>query len=566
MSDTDKKFSADICWKELTVTGKDAVSNTEKTILRNSNGYVKPGEFLAVLGPSGAGKTTLLNCLSNRLDNKLSLASGQIFINSCPIDQVKYSKLIGYVPQEDILFSCMTPREILDFSASLTLNIKKKERKELVDKYIEDLGLKSCADVYVGDHIYKSLSGGEKKRTSLGMELICNPYILFLDEPTTGLDSYIAINIIDVIINITKKYNTTIIATIHQPNSQIFAKFDKLLLLSNGITTYMGDAKGSIDYIIDSGFPISANYNPADHFLSILSENYLNLREYGVQDFKVEPKPMEAINIYSPSFYKVLYLLTWRACIELLRNPFNLLTRIFNLILFSLSILCVFWNLGLDFDAMLQRVRLVMFLVITITLQSHITIVIVFQSQKSVFIREYKQDRYGALEYFLSYNIVSIPIELIWDCLLLLVVYSGLSLNTDSESILKFGVVVVIAGFIGSGLGMLISIGCSSLEATSVISGLIIPPMVLVSGMIRDYDEIPDYLFFKWVSTLFYTYQAGVRAQLHNLSGDSGFGDLAIEGLSLPNSYHESIIYGVCIGIGLRIIGFLLIRLMYGPK
>ena len=105
-----------------------------------------------------------------------------------------------------------------------------------------------CADRKIGGGLIRGISGGEKKRASIGTELIFNPSVLFLDEPTTGLDSYTSLKLAELLKFLAKKKGRTIVATIHQPNSQIFGQFDKLLLLKNGTTIYMGDAQEAIDH------------------------------------------------------------------------------------------------------------------------------------------------------------------------------------------------------------------------------------------------------------------------------------------------------------------------------
>jgi ABC-type multidrug transport system, ATPase component len=115
------------------------------------------------MGPSGAGKTTLLNCLSNRKQNTIKIESCNIFLNYNPINPTQYSSLIGFVPQDDILFTSMTPREILDFSAGMTLRISPENKKMLVDQTLKELGLNACADTVVGGLMTRGLSGGEKK-------------------------------------------------------------------------------------------------------------------------------------------------------------------------------------------------------------------------------------------------------------------------------------------------------------------------------------------------------------------------------------------------------------------
>jgi len=122
----------------------------------------------------------------------------------------------------------------------------------------------------------KGVSGGERKRTSIGVELITNPHMVFLDEPTTGLDSFTANILVDILLEL-KNENKTIVCTIHQPTSEMFFKFDRLMLMAEGRIIYFGDAVQAIDYfgkIVHDGirFKCPEHKNPGDYFMEIMSK------------------------------------------------------------------------------------------------------------------------------------------------------------------------------------------------------------------------------------------------------------------------------------------------------
>jgi ABC-type multidrug transport system ATPase subunit len=141
-----------------------------------------------------------------------------------------------------VLFPTLTCEESIEFAGRLRTNTKGAELKEKVNNVIHDLGLAKCRNTFIGSQTLKGLSGGERKRTAIGVELICNPSILMLDEPTSGLDSFTARKIVDLLVK-QSRMGKTVIATIHQPSSQTFALFDKLLLLMDGHVIYQGLAK-----------------------------------------------------------------------------------------------------------------------------------------------------------------------------------------------------------------------------------------------------------------------------------------------------------------------------------
>ncbi len=259
-------------WSNLKITA----TKTQKAILDNLSGEVQAGRSLAIMGSSGAGKTTFLNYLSKKMGNSsvgLKKESGNINLIVNGVDETKsFLTLSGYVTQDDILFEVLTPRELLTFAANIKLSHKKEtERKDLVEDLITRLGLEKCADTRVGSALEKGLSGGEKKRTAIGYELITDPMILFLDEPTTGLDSVSAHKIIKLATDEARINKRIVIFTIHQPNSEIGGLFDKLLLMSEGKITYHGEYKDTIGFFAGLGYSCPAKFNPSE-FLPLTTE------------------------------------------------------------------------------------------------------------------------------------------------------------------------------------------------------------------------------------------------------------------------------------------------------
>ena len=155
-----------------------------KRILTNLSGVFKPG-MNAIMGPTGSGKSSLLDVLADRKDRQG--LQGEILLNGQPQgSDFKYR--VGYVVQDDIVSGNLTVRENLMFSANVRLpkDVKKEAKRKIVSDVLLQLGLEKCADSRVGTEFKRGISGGERKRTNIGMELVLSPEILFLDEPTTG--------------------------------------------------------------------------------------------------------------------------------------------------------------------------------------------------------------------------------------------------------------------------------------------------------------------------------------------------------------------------------------------
>lgn len=240
--------SAVFHWKNLCYDVKS--EGGVKRILNNVNGWVKPGTMTALMGVSGAGKTTLLDVLANRASS--GTASGEVLIGHSPRDS-SFQRRVGYVQQEDVHPPLATVRETLQLSALLRQSGTETEQEKLayVDLILNVLDMEHCADAMVGVP-GQGLNIEQRKRLSIGVELVAKPeLLLFLDEPTSGLDSQTAWSICTLLRKLAD-HGQAILCTIHQPSSQIFHMFDRLLLLSrDGQTLYFGDIGPSASTLIE---------------------------------------------------------------------------------------------------------------------------------------------------------------------------------------------------------------------------------------------------------------------------------------------------------------------------
>lgn len=242
--------------------GKGEAVQTTKYLLSSLDADLKPGTLTAIIGGSGSGKTTALNTIAERVASSRLSQSGSITFNGLEgVHHVRHA----YVLQQDILLPTLTVRETLLYAARLRLPspATQQDRVRIVEEVIRELGLKDCADTRIGNSEHRGCSGGEKRRTSIGVQLLANPSVLFLDEPTTGLDAtsaYLVIKTLKALAN----QGRTIVTTIHQPRSEIWDLFDNLLVLSRGSPVYSGSTKECISYFGSLGFELPPFVNPAE--------------------------------------------------------------------------------------------------------------------------------------------------------------------------------------------------------------------------------------------------------------------------------------------------------------
>ncbi|KAF7808951.1 ABC transporter G family member 21-like [Senna tora] len=241
----------------------------DRKILNGVTGLVRPGELLAMLGPSGSGKTTLLTALGGRLAGKVS---GNITYNGRPFSG-SIKRNTGFVSQDDVLYPHLTVLETLLYTAFLRLpkSLTREEKMEQAEMVVADLGLTRCRNTAVGgaSALFRGISGGERKRVSIGQEMLVNPSLLLLDEPTSGLDSTSAQRIVAVLRGLARG-GRTVVTTIHQPSSRLYWMFDKVVVLSDGCPIYCGQAGRVMEYLESIGYVPTFNFmNPADFLLDL---------------------------------------------------------------------------------------------------------------------------------------------------------------------------------------------------------------------------------------------------------------------------------------------------------
>lgn len=209
-------------------------------IVKNVSGYAPPGTTTYIMGPSGAGKTSLLNILASRVNMRSNAkVSGSITFNdTLPVDNANFNLYGSYVEKDDLLFSYFTVREAIRFSARLKLNIPEWQQDRQVESILFDLGLGLSSNSQIGDANRKVLSGGERKRVAIAVEMVSDPSLLILDEPTAGLDSFKSTAICRLLKKLAQDKGKTVISTINSPSSEAFYYFDRLILMADGHIMY----------------------------------------------------------------------------------------------------------------------------------------------------------------------------------------------------------------------------------------------------------------------------------------------------------------------------------------
>ncbi|RDX94785.1 putative white-brown complex-like protein 30, partial [Mucuna pruriens] len=256
----------EVAFKDLTLTLK----GKRKHLLRCVSGKLMPGRVSAVMGPSGAGKTTFLSALAGKARG--CTMTGSILINGKSESIHCYQKIIGFVPQDDIVHGNLTVEENLRFSARcrLSADMPKPDKVLIVERVIESVGLQAVRDSLVGTVEKRGISGGQRKRVNVGMEMVMEPSLLILDEPTTGLDSASSTLLLKALRREALE-GVNICMVLHQPSYTLFRMFDDIVFLAKGgLTAYHGPVKKVEEYFAGIGITVPDRVNPPDHFIDIL--------------------------------------------------------------------------------------------------------------------------------------------------------------------------------------------------------------------------------------------------------------------------------------------------------
>ncbi|KAG8511622.1 ATP-binding cassette sub-family G member 2 [Galemys pyrenaicus] len=503
-------------------------------------GIMRPG-LNAILGPTGGGKSSLLDVLAARKDPKG--LSGDVLINGGP-RPANFKCNSGYVVQDDVVMGTLTVRENLQFSAALRLptTMKNFEKNERINKVIHELGLDKVADSKVGTQFIRGVSGGERKRTSIGMELITDPSILFLDEPTTGLDSSTA-NAVLLLLKRMSKQGRTIIFSIHQPRYSIFKLFDSLTLLASGRLMFHGPAQDALGYFASAGYHCESYNNPADFFLDIINGDstavVLNREDEGGEAKDIEELSKRETSLierlakfyinstffretqaeldqlsevqkkkiagfkeitYATPFFHQLRWISKRSFKNLLGNPQASIAQIIVTIILGLVVGAIFYDLQND-PAGIQNRAGVLFFLTTNQCFSSISAVELFVVEKKIFIHEYISGYYRVSSYFFGKLLSDLlPMRMLPSIIFTCITYFLLGLKPEAASFFIMILTLMMVAYAASSMSLAIAAGQSVVSIATLLMTISFVFMMIFSGLLVNLKTVVPWL--SWIQYL----------------------------------------------------------------
>lgn len=525
----------DIQYKVVMKTGPPCRKKvTPREILVDLNGMMRPG-LNAILGPTGSGKSSFLDVLAARKDP--AGLSGEVLIDGV-LQPPNFKCLSGYVVQDDVVMGTLTVRENLRFSAELRLSGKltREEKEAKVNHLIKELGLTKVADSRVGTEMIRGISGGERKRTNIGMELIIDPSVLFLDEPTTGLDASTA-NSVLLLLKRMANQGITIIMSIHQPRYSIYRLFDSLTLLVSGKMVYHGPGQEALDYFASIGYACEDHNNPADFFLDIVNGdstgNAMNkmqssdeidfdellksrqsIEEHLVEEYRKSSyardtraeldrilqgkdhatRPRTRTITYNSTFFHQFHWVLKRTLRNLMLNPQTSVAQLGVTIFLALIVGAIFFGVKDDQSGIQNRMG-ALFFITTNQCFSTMSAAELFITERKLFVHEYISGYYRVSVYFLTkvlsdiITLRTIP-AVVFSC----IIYFMIGLKKTAVAFFIFTFSVTMVAFTATAMTMAISADQNVVAVANIFLTVCFVFMMIFSGLLVNLTSIMDWL------------------------------------------------------------------------
>nr|XP_046188596.1 broad substrate specificity ATP-binding cassette transporter ABCG2-like isoform X4 [Oncorhynchus gorbuscha] len=442
----------------------------------------------------------------------------------------------------------LSVRENLLFSVNLRLDPRHystADKQQRVDSIIEDLGLQDCAHTKIGTEFLRGVSGGERKRCSIGMELITSPRLLFLDEPTTGLDSNTANHIINLLHRLSRS-GKTIVFSIHQPRYSIFSRFDHLTLMHRGELVYAGAAGKALSYFTDLGYHCEPFNNPSDFFLDVTNgeaQSTLDITSFNYDD-KENCDNSNLLNVsyrqstqyqrvveeldhltqgleggvggqgqkadYVTSFWYQMRIVGGRMVVNSLRNPQTSYAQLALNIFFALLVGLIYYQIPLTLPEALQnRMGAFFFLIINMVF-GNLSAVELFINERALFIHENSSGYYRTSVYFLSKIFADlIPNRIVPIIIFSAIAYYMMGLKPAFTAFLLFTLTMSLVSLAAVSLAFLVSASVSSFAMANVLIALPFVFMMVFGGFLVNLNSMLSWLsWLKWISIFRYGLEA----------------------------------------------------------
>ncbi|KAM7492107.1 hypothetical protein LguiA_035028 [Lonicera macranthoides] len=540
------------------VAAESLFSNT-KVLLNDISGEARDGEIMAVLGASGSGKSTLIDALANRIA-KGSL-KGTVTLNGEPLESRLLKVISAYVMQDDLLFPMLTVEETLMFAAEFRLprTLSKSKKKLRVQALIDQLGLRNAAKTVIGDEGHRGVSGGERRRVSIGIDIIHDPIILLLDEPTSGLDSTSAFMVVKVLQRIAQS-GSIVIMSVHQPSYRILGLLDRLLFLSRGQTVYSGSPMNLPLFFSDFGHPIPENENKTEFALDRIRElegspggtkslvefnktwqNMKRSRNSGAETpthglslkeaisasisrgklvsgatTNDKTSPTSMVPTFANPFWIEMAVLSKRSMTNSRRMPELFGIRLGAVLVTGFILATMYWQLDNSPKGVQERLGFFAFAMST-TFYTCADALPVFLQERYIFMRETAYNAYRRSSYVLSHSLVVLPSLIFLAFSFAATTFWAVGLDGGLSGFIFYFFIILAAFWAGSSFVTFLSGVVPHVMLGYTIVVAILAYFLLFSGFFINRDRIPPYwIWFHYLSLVKYPYEAVLQNEFQD--------------------------------------------------
>ncbi|XP_048504896.1 protein scarlet isoform X2 [Athalia rosae] len=516
-------------------------------------GAVKPGNLVAIMGGSGAGKSSLMAALACRTPPGI-VVHGEILVNGYPVSPAYMRRNSGFMHQEDLFVGTMTVLEHLNFMARMKLDRRTDPRdiRDRINGLLQEVGLAHKSGTMIGNAGgEKVLSGGEKKRLACATELLSDPKILFLDEPTTGLDAHSA-SVLVAQLTVVAARGRTVLCTIHQPSSAIFNAFQQIILVAEGRIAFIGTSEQALHFFASEGYHCPLAYNPADFLIATLAtaprdedasrrnaqricdaflvsdackevDIVLQLELHIASSYIWRDDGGETCEFKQPWWWSKLYWLIHRGSIQIIRDPTVQFLRILlKLCLAILVSLCFLGAITLD-QLGIQAVQGVLFIMVTENtfLPMYATLAALPQDMP-LFLREHRAGLYTPHLYYFARVVSLIPGLIVEPIIFVMIVYWLVGLRSTVEAFVLTLIVAVFTMNVSTACGCFFS---AAFDSVPLAMAYLVPfdyILMITMGPFIKLGTLPVYMqWIKYMSWLLHSTEALTIVQwkgVHNIS------------------------------------------------
>uniref|UniRef100_A0A1I8P001 ABC transporter domain-containing protein n=1 Tax=Stomoxys calcitrans TaxID=35570 RepID=A0A1I8P001_STOCA len=492
--------------------------NEKKIILNNITGEFRSGELSVIIGPSGSGKTTLINLLAGY---RIRKTSGRIEVNDKLENVNRLRKLSRYIFQEDCISSKFTILETMKYASRFKLNnnFTPSERQKVINEYLNIFLLTDKAHTRISD-----ISGGERKRLCVALELLNNPAVLFLDEPTTGLDEFSATQCVTLLKRLADS-GRTVVCSAHCPSARLLQMFNKVYVLSEGQCIYQGTVNGIVPYLQHFQLTCPITHNPADYIIEVATNfygNYHNDLVNAIQNGKISkwspviaenqqnhrPCVYDSVDDDSPDFgtyeWKTAWIIEYlwifcRIIHQMWRDKTNIKLMVFTNIFLSVILGVTYHNIGNDAVYGLFNYNLVVLISVMFLFLAMSPMLAYVPQEMQYLRREHFNQWYRLSSYFMALVSCQMVVSFIMSLLASSIIYVLCNQPLELFRFMLFFLIAWLTFLTASSYGMLIGSRMRLLNA--LFMG---PNIAAVWIMLANYSVEKAYLH-TWEKVLMYS-------------------------------------------------------------